>query len=160
MMSHDFKINECNKCMYVNDTEHMYVSMTKVDDMLIVSNDDKMITSTKYIFNSRFDMKDLRLIDVTLRIKIKTKTLDGLNLTQSHYVDNIIVKFNKNNFVSAKTSIDITLHLPKNKGESVSQVEYSRVIGSLMYLMSCAKPDITCDVNKLSRYSSNLGVKR
>ena len=159
MMSHDFKINECNKRMYVNDTEHIYVSMTKVGDMLIVNNNDKMITSTKYIFNSRFDMKDLRFIDVTLGIKIKIKTLDGLNLTQSHYVDNILVKFNKNNFVTAKILVHITLHLPKNKGESVSQVEYSRVIGSIMYLMSYAKPDIACDVNKLSKYTSNLGVK-
>ena len=44
------------------------------------------------------------------------------------------------------------------KEESVSQVKYSRVIGSLMYLMSCTKPDIVYVVNKMSRYTSNLGV--
>ena len=35
--------------------------------------------------------------------------------------------------------MDVTLHLPKNKVKGVSQVEYSRVIGSLMYLMSLYK---------------------
>ena len=42
-----------------------------VDDMLIVGSDDKMIASTKNMLNSRFDMKDMRLLDVILGIKIK-----------------------------------------------------------------------------------------
>ena len=36
--------------------------------MLIIGSDDKMITSTKNMLNSRFDMKDLRLVDVILEI--------------------------------------------------------------------------------------------
>ena len=39
--------------------------------MLIVGSDDKIVTSTKNMLNSRFDMKDLGLADVTLRIKLK-----------------------------------------------------------------------------------------
>ena len=35
------------------------------------------------------------------------------------------------------TTVDVTLHLSKNKGDIVSHLEYSRVIGSLMYLISC-----------------------
>ena len=42
-----------------------------VDDMLIVGSDDKMITSTKNMLNSKFDMKDLVLTDVILGVKIK-----------------------------------------------------------------------------------------
>ena len=53
-----------------------------------------MITSTKNMLNSRFDMKDLGLADVILGIKIK-RTLDGLILSQSHHVDNILRKFDK-----------------------------------------------------------------
>ena len=109
------------------------------------------------MLNSRFDMKDMGLTDVILGIKIK-RTSEGLILSQSHYFDNILGKFDNDNFGIAKTPIDITLHLSKNKGESVSQVEYSRVIGSLMYLMSCTRPDIVYAVNKLSRYTSNPGV--
>ena len=73
-----------------------------------------MITSTKNILNSRFDMKDLGLDDVILRIKIK-RTSDGLILSQSHYVDNILGKFDKDNSCIAKTPIDVSLHFSKNK---------------------------------------------
>ena len=88
MLSHGFKINGCDKCVYVKDDEHGYLIVCLyVNDMLIVGSDDKMITSTKNMLNSRFDMKDMGLADVILGIKIK-RTSDGLVLSQSHYVDN------------------------------------------------------------------------
>ena len=72
MMSQGFKINECDKCVYVQDVEHGYVIVCLyVDDMLIVGSDDKMITSTKNMLHLRFDMKNLRLADVIFGIKIK-----------------------------------------------------------------------------------------
>ena len=71
----------------------------------------------------------------------------------------ILGKFDKDNFGIARVFVDVTLHFSKNKVESVFQVEYSRVIDSLMYLMSCTRPDITYVVNKLSRYTSNPKAK-
>ncbi|KAK6160134.1 hypothetical protein DH2020_003515 [Rehmannia glutinosa] len=108
------------------------------------------------MLNSRFDMKDMGLADVILRIKI-SRTSNGLTLDQSHYVDKILEKFSKDDTSLARTPIDTSKHLSKNRGEVVSQVEYSRVIGSLMYLMSCTRPDIAYAVSKLSRYTSNPG---
>ena len=143
MMLHGFKTNECDKCVYIMDTKHGYVIVCLyVDNMLIVGSDDKMIISTKNMLNSRFDMKDMGPIDVILEKKIIIRTSDGLMLSQSHYVDNILGKFDKDNYGISRTLVDITIHLSKNKGENVSQVEYFRVIGSLMYLMSCTRLDI------------------
>ena len=135
--------------------EHGYVTeCLYVDEMLIICSDDKMNTSTKNMLNSRFDMKDMGLADVILGIKIK-RTLDGFILSQSHYLDNILRKFDKDDSGIARTLVDVTLHVSKNKGESVSQEEHSRVIGSLMYLMSCTRPDIAYVVSKLSSYMSS-----
>ena len=119
-MSHDFKINECEKCVYVEDIEHGYaIICLYVDDMLIIGSVDKMVTSTKNMLISRFDMKDLGLADVKLGIKFK-RTSYGLILSQSHYVDNILGKFNKDNYGIARTPVDVTLHFSNNKAESVS----------------------------------------
>ncbi|XP_075491105.1 uncharacterized protein LOC142529455 [Primulina tabacum] len=86
-------------------------------------------------------------------------TLEGLVLSQSHYVDKILEKFNKDDTALARTPIDISQHLSKNRGESMSQLEYSRVIGSLVYLMSCTRPDIAYAMSKLSIFTSNSGVE-
>ena len=141
MISQGFKINECDNYVYVKDREHGYVIVCLyINDMLIFGSDDKMIISTKNMLNSRFGIKGMGLADVILGIKILRMSY-GLILSQSHYVDNILGKFDKDNSRIARTPVDVTIHLSKNKGESVSQVEYSRVIGSLMYLMGCIRPD-------------------
>ncbi|GJR85160.1 hypothetical protein Tco_0209171 [Tanacetum coccineum] len=46
--------------------------------------------------------------------------------------------------------------LMPNNGQAVSQPEYSRVIGCLMYVMTCTRPDIAFIVSKLSSYPSVL----
>ena len=80
-----------------------------------------MVKRTKDMLNSRFDMKDMGHADVILGIQIK-RSSDGLILTQSHYVDKILEKFNKDDSEMAKTPIDMSQRLEKNKGESVDQV--------------------------------------
>ncbi|XP_022858083.1 uncharacterized protein LOC111379008 [Olea europaea var. sylvestris] len=72
----------------------------------------------------KFDMKDMGLVDVILRIKI-TRTPNGLVLSQSHYIDKILDKFNKSDTTVARTPMDLSLHLSKNTSDGVSQLEYS-----------------------------------
>ena len=122
--------------------------------MLIIGSDDKIVKSTKAMLRTRFDIKDMGLADVILGVKI-LRTFDELVLNQTHYVDKILNKFNKDDSGVARTPLDVNPHMSKYKGESVSQLEYSKVIGSMMYLMSCTRPDIAYTVSKLSRYTSN-----
>ena len=113
--------NEYDKCVYMKDIENGYVILCLyVDDILIVGSDDKMIKSTKNMLNSKFDMKDMGLADVILGSKI-TRILDGLILSQSHYVDKILEKFNKDDSRVARTPLDNSLHLSKNRREGISQ---------------------------------------
>ena len=101
-------------------------------------------------------MKNLGVAGVILGIKI-TKTSDGYALSQTHYVEKILKKFSKIDNDLARTLIDENLHLYKNNGEIISQLEYSQIIDSLMYLMNYTPPNIAYTINRLSRYTSNLG---
>jgi len=51
--------------------------------------------------------------------------------------------------------MDASVKLMPNMGQAVSQLEYSRVIGCLMYAMTSTRPDIAYAVGRLSRYTSN-----
>ena len=94
MMTNEFKINECDKCVYVKNTEHGFVIICLyVDDILIMGSNNEVIKTTKEMFNNKFDMKDLGVADVILGIKI-SKTSNGLILSQSHYIEKFLRNLN------------------------------------------------------------------
>lgn len=159
MMSNGFSINESDKCIYVKNTQNGYILLCLyVDDMLIIGSNKDMIKQTKSMLSGKFDMKDLGTANVILGIKI-TRYSEGIILSQAHYAENILERFKKYSSGTAKTPVDPHLHLTKNSGEGVAQLEYARVIGSLMYLTNCTRPDLAHSVNVLSRYTSNPGHK-
>ncbi|GJX40899.1 retrovirus-related pol polyprotein from transposon TNT 1-94, partial [Tanacetum coccineum] len=155
MLESGFKINECGKYVYVKDTSSGYVILCLyVNDMLIIGSNDKMIKSTKDMLKSKFNKKDMGLADVILGIKI-IQTHNGLVLCQAHYVDKILNTHSAGNSGLARTLIDTSMHLSKNRGVGVAQLEYSRIIGMLMYLMTGTRTDLAYVVSRLSKYTSN-----
>ena len=57
-MSNGFTITECDECVYVKDTNNGYVIVCLyVDDMLILGSSNNIITATKKMMSSNFDMK-------------------------------------------------------------------------------------------------------
>ena len=95
MLSNDFKINECDKCVYTKTTQSRYVILCLyIDDMLIIDSNNDIIKTTKKMLTNYFDMKDRGVDDVILGIKIY-KTSSGLILSQCHYTEKIIKQFNQ-----------------------------------------------------------------
>nr|GEW94326.1 zinc finger, CCHC-type [Tanacetum cinerariifolium] len=97
----------------------------------------------------RFSMKDMGKTDVILSIRIKHES-NGIAISQSHYIEKVLKKFNYFDCTPVSTPLDTCEKLMPNKGPTVSQLEYSRVIGCLMYAMTCTRPDIAFSVGKLS----------
>nr|GEV40192.1 zinc finger, CCHC-type [Tanacetum cinerariifolium] len=94
-----------------------------------VTNLIKLVDLKKEFLSSRFSMKDMGEADVILGIRIKHES-NRVAISESHFIEN-----------------------------AVSQLKYSRVIGCLMYAMTCTRPDIAFVVGKLRRYTSNPGTQ-
>ncbi|GJU81748.1 zinc finger, CCHC-type containing protein [Tanacetum coccineum] len=129
-----------------------------VNDMLIFGTDQVQVDLTKEFLSSRFSMKDMGEADVILGIRIKHKS-NGIAISQSHYIEKVLKKFNYFDCTPVSTPLDTCEKLMPNRGVAVTQLEYSRVIGCLMYAMTCTRPDIAFSVGKLSRYTSNPGTQ-
>ncbi|GKF67682.1 hypothetical protein Tco_0197361 [Tanacetum coccineum] len=92
--------------------------------------------------------------DVILGIKIKHEN-KGIVIKQSHYIEKILMKFNRKDCSPMSTPMDPVEKLKPNTGKPVDQLEYSRAIGCLMYAMTSTRPDIAYAVGRLSRFTSN-----
>jgi len=152
-LSNKLKINEVDKCVYVKNTNKCYIIIyLYVDDILILGNKVLKINYPKKMLTNKFNVKDLGVVDVIQRIKI-SRTSNGLIISQSYYIEKILDKFSKGDNSIVKTPIDIGIHMSKNKGKRINQLEYYWIIRSLMYAMNYTKPDITYFVSKLSRFT-------
>nr|GEU39694.1 zinc finger, CCHC-type [Tanacetum cinerariifolium] len=103
-------------------------------------------------------MKDIGEADVIFCIRIKHES-NGIAISQSYYIEKVLKKFNYSNCTLVSTPLNTCEQLMPYKGMAVSQLEYFRVIGCLMYAMTCTRPDIAFDVGKLNRYTSNPGTQ-
>ncbi|GJY15305.1 zinc finger, CCHC-type containing protein [Tanacetum coccineum] len=125
-----------------------------VDDMLIFSTNQDQVDLTKEFSSSRFSMKDMGEADVILGIRIKHES-NRITISQSRYIKKVLKKFNYFDCTPVSTLMDTSEKLMPNIGQVVSQLKYSRVIGYLMYAMTCTRPDIAFAVGKLSSWISN-----
>jgi hypothetical protein len=157
MTSVGFCVNEADKCVYYrfNGSEGIILCLY-VDDILIFGTNTKVIDDTKSFLCQNFDMKDLGQADVILNIKL-IKGENGITLSQSHYVEKVLIRFGFSDCKSISTPYDPQVPLRKNEGLGKDQLRYSQIIGSLMYLASATRPDISYAVSRLSRYMTNPG---
>jgi hypothetical protein len=127
-----------------------------VDNILIFGTNIDIINEVKSFLSKSFNMKDLGEADVILNIKL-IKEDSEITLSQSHYVVKVLSRFGFMDSKSSPTPYDPSVTLRKNKKIARDQLRYSQIIGSLMYLSSATRPDISFAVSKLSRYMSNPG---
>ncbi|KAL0546106.1 hypothetical protein IC582_016011 [Cucumis melo] len=164
LINNGFKVNSSDTCVYSKVFgAYCILICLYVDDMLIFGTNMELITDTKLFLLAHFEMKDLGEADIILGVKIR-KNKSSMSLCQSHYVEKILKKFDsfdvspvRTPFDASKhlTPFDASKHLKKNKGDSVSQPKYAKIIGSVMYLMNYTRLDIAYAVSRLSRYTHN-----
>ncbi|GJU62811.1 zinc finger, CCHC-type containing protein [Tanacetum coccineum] len=129
---------------------------------------DEVVLPHGYLLNqadkcvySKFEeygKEDMGEADVILGIRIKHES-NGIAIYKSYYIKKVLKKFNYFYCTSVITPMDTSEKLMPNNGQAVSQLKYSRVIGCLMYAMTCTRPDIAFSMGKLSRYTSNPGTQ-
>nr|GEW28638.1 zinc finger, CCHC-type [Tanacetum cinerariifolium] len=87
--------------------------------------------------------------------KVYMKQPEGFVMSESHYIEKILKKFNHEDCSPVTTLMDPIEKLKLNTSTHVNQLEYSRAIGCLMYAMTGTRPNIAYVVGKLSRFPSN-----
>nr|GEX02203.1 zinc finger, CCHC-type [Tanacetum cinerariifolium] len=126
-------------------------------DEVVLSNDYLLNQSEKCVY-SKFDESGKR---VTICLYVDDILIFGtdqvqVNLTKEFLSSRFsMMDMGKVDVILVSTTMDTSEKPMPNNGQAVSQLEYSMVIGCLMYIMTCTRPDIAFAVGKLSRYNSH-----
>ena len=113
--------------------------------------------------NAHFKLKDLGEISWALGIRV-TRSPGSIHLDQQQFIKSIAKEFNLLEAHPAPSPEEAGLYLSKSDcpltaeaKQDMEAVPYGRLVGKLLYLSSCTRPDIASAVRQLSRFLSNPG---
>lgn len=151
-----FKNSLVDRCIYMLDrgniSKNIYVILY-VDDLVIVCANLETMNNFKKYLMSKFDMRDLKEIKMFLGIKVMRYD-DKITLDQSSYIKTVLNKYNMQDCNPVNTPIESKINFEALNSEEKYNAPCRNVIGCLMYIMLCTRPDLSICVNILSRYTN------
>ena len=81
-----------------------------------------------------------------------------MNLTQHHYINNLVKRFGMYTCHSASLPADPCTNLtvfPINPNQAANDFPDKEAIGSLTFIMNCTRPDIAFALNQAAQFCSN-----
>jgi hypothetical protein len=140
--------------IYCSDTDVAYL-LVYVDDVLIASKDMDTIEKVKSTLMAPFDARDMGEASLFLGITIeRDRPNKTIKLAQERLATDIATKFNMAEAKGRLLPITPGVRLSKEEGEPLdtSVYPYAALVGSLLYLSICTRPDIAQAVGALSKY--------
>ena len=126
-----------------------------MDDLLIIAPTIDRINEIKSMMKDRFKMKDIGQLSMFLGMEIEIKReSQQIVITQKRYIERILNEFEMENCKVVITPMDSKLKLRDIKDvsdEEVVNMPYRKLVGSLLYLATHTRPDISEAVGNLSR---------
>lgn len=155
LKSMDFEASDADSGLYFLHTENGTIwLLVYVDDILITGGTEEEVESVKAKIGEKFNVRDLGKSHRFLGMEIKyNKELGELKLSQEHMVKELVEKYGEEHKMKS-VPMAPNVKLTKDGGELLDKTKfpYMELVGSLLYLSVCTRPDIAYSVGVLSRY--------
>lgn len=128
-----------------------------VDDLLIFGNKERDIQTFKDSIATTFRMTDLGRISYYLGMEFVLLS-HGLLIHQKGFINQILNRYNMGNIKSVATPLDANDKLLEETSQQAAPAfkqEYMSKVGSLNYVQTKTRPDISYAVSLVSRYMKN-----
>jgi hypothetical protein len=113
-------------------------------------------------FMKKYKIKDTRSANFILGMKIE-RGVNSLKISQELQVNKVLKQFDMINCKSRDTPSEIAkltqVDCPTTEVEimKMKQLPYESLVGNVLYLSICTRPDISYSVNRVSRFMKNPG---
>lgn len=163
-----FKCCGANQCVYVKRSRNDFIYVCLyVDDMIIAAKTREEIRVVKDALKSVFKMKELGESKFILGMEINHDKANGtLMIKQARYIGDIVKRFNQQDAKAVVNPCASNVKLSKLMSPTTDEERfemqskpYRSLIGCLMSITTCTRPDIAYVVTQLSRLLENPGVQ-
>ena len=153
-----FERSSADHCLYVkNQNNTKAFVLVFVDDLLIISSDINEINNVKSDLSAEFKMKNFGQVSYFLGIEFVFSE-NSIKMHQSKFIEKILEKFGMADCKPKLIPCDVNIpKIDESDSETLNDSEkrrYQEIVGSLIYLMTGTRPDISYVVNKLSQRMS------
>jgi hypothetical protein len=153
-----YTASDIDPCLYTKqDRDDQVIILFWVDDIIIGSNRQELITTTKQSLQDKFKMDNCGELQWFLGIDFQRLANGNYQMSQERYADAILKRYNMTDCKPAKTPAEKASTLKKATDTDIidTNFPYRQTIGSLIYLMTATRPDISWIVSKLSQFLDN-----
>ena len=146
-----FTSSPSEPCVYAKDNST--IIGLYVDDIIAAATTTEHLHELERGLQKKYKMKPMGPIDYILGIKVdRDRDRRTMRLTQTAYIDQILSRFGMSECKPAPTPYETTAQLQKENADEASEnFPYREAVGSLMYVMTCTRPDIAFAVGKVAR---------
>ncbi|CAI7777543.1 unnamed protein product [Closterium sp. NIES-53] len=126
-----------------------------VDDLVFPTADTEALAHMKFELQKRHTCTDLGEMTSYLGLRItRDKAQRTITLTQSHMVQQVLQRFGFTYSSPQSTPLPTghSLSAPPSDESVEPSGPYPELVGCLMYLMTCTRPDLEYPLNLLARY--------
>ena len=155
LMKLGFNKSTADPCIFFKrDGNDVTILLVWVDDIIVATSTINLMSDIKSKLSSKFSMKDLGSLSSFLGIKF-VQSDGGITMSQEHYLENVLKSFGMDNCKPRSTPCEQNLKsYEEAKVENKDISEYRRMVGTLIYSMTCTRPDLAFTVTKLSQHLS------
>jgi hypothetical protein len=167
-LGNGFKSCGADQCVYIKRSRNGFIYVCLyVDDMIIAAKTSEEIRDVKDALKNAFKMKELGPAKFILGMEIDHNTTAGaLMIKHPRYIDDVVERFGQANTKPVDNPCAAGLKLSKSQSpgtkaerDAMRSKPYRSLIGCLLYITTCTRPDIAFVVTQLSRFLENPGQR-
>lgn len=148
-----FQKSSVEPCVYFRyENRQLTIIALYVDDILLFSSSNKIKKEVKDQLMKEYEMKDLGSVHEFLGMRVCTEKENVITLDQTDYIKSVLKRFQMEDCKPVSTPMEVGLKLHKEE-KKTENLEYRNLIGCLMYIAVCTRPDIAHSVSFLSQFN-------
>jgi len=151
-----FKASKTDPSLFMYQEASGFWILVYVDDMLLICKSTELLEKFKQQLKTFFPMKDLGDVHQYLGMEISRDwDKHEIYLSQHKYIQELLQRFGQEDAREYNTPLQVNHNLTRfQEGDEQhpDQHRYPELVGGVMYLMVCSRPDIAHAVSVLSRF--------